>query len=100
MFDICSKLTIKTLERQRRSVCIVGFEQASNIFLVFPLLFWTNKCRLAKTHNQKILTATSDCLANQIFWVFVFRKVRILHNLAKIYANMHNLNNFAINFAI
>ena len=41
MFEICSKLTIKTPERrqERRSgVFIVNFKQISHIAVVFPLL--------------------------------------------------------------
>ena len=39
--EICTKLTIKTLERRqyhRSGVFIVNFEQISHIFLLFPLL--------------------------------------------------------------
>ena len=39
--EICSELTIKTLERRywrRSGVFIVNFEQILHIFLVFPLL--------------------------------------------------------------
>ena len=41
MFEICSKLTIKTLERRqwrRSGVFIVNFEQISHIALLFLLL--------------------------------------------------------------
>ena len=41
MYEICSKLTIKTTERgqwRRSVVFIVNFEQISPIFLVFLLL--------------------------------------------------------------
>ena len=49
MCEICSELTIKTPEwRQwrRSSVFIVNFEQISHVVMVFPLLYWTSKCRL------------------------------------------------------
>ena len=41
MCEICSKLTIKTLERHHwrcSDLFIVNFEQISHIILVFPLL--------------------------------------------------------------
>ena len=36
--EICSKLSIMTVERRRSGVFIVNFERISYIFLAFPLL--------------------------------------------------------------
>ena len=38
MTEICSKLTIKTLERRRSGVFVVNFERISYIALAFPSL--------------------------------------------------------------
>ena len=49
MYEICSKLTIKTpVQRQRRSgVLIINFEQILLILLVFLLLTLNNKHQLS-----------------------------------------------------
>ena len=46
--EICSKLTIKTLERRHSGVFIVIFEHISHLFLVFPMLILSRKCRLGR----------------------------------------------------
>ena len=47
--EVCSKLTIKTLERRqwcRSDVCSVNFEHTSHLFLVFLLLSLNRNCLL------------------------------------------------------
>ena len=43
MYEICSKLTIKTLEWRHSGAIIVNFEQISHIVLVFLVFFAVKK---------------------------------------------------------
>ena len=73
---ICSKLTIKILERAQwhcSSVFIVNSAHISHLVLVFPLLLWASKCRLRKQMlcpTFKIIipsvkSASWDCVLKQ-----------------------------------
>ena len=71
MRKICSKFTMKTPGRRKRrcsSVFIVNFESNSHIFLMFPLLTWTNKILVGNTPywgTGKIFALVITCLGQQ-----------------------------------
>ena len=69
MFEICSKLRLKTLLRPQwrcSSVFIVNVKQILQIPFLFQVLLWTSKCRLG---SWIICTVRKSCKSqNQPYW--------------------------------
>ena len=89
MCEICSKLTIKTLDRRhwcRFDVFIVTSETISHIILVFPLLtLWTTKCWLAWTswfqwHLGNLSRKTGRC-KSLFLWSFHSKNVLLQNTI-------------------